>query len=102
MSARWIRKSSSACRYLCAGTVFKNKNTLILVSPDEHQGEFRKLSKNNFLIDEGIKIDGDSLDKKSLYVKVQDVMQERFKKELKDRMAAFSEAHAPRIWGLMM
>ncbi|WP_286946972.1 hypothetical protein [Acetobacterium sp. UBA5834] len=72
----------------------KQKIPLILVSPDEHQGEFRKLSKNNFLIDEGIKIDGDSLDKKSLYVKVQDVMQERFKKELKDRMAAFSEAHA--------
>ncbi|OFV70979.1 hypothetical protein [Acetobacterium wieringae] len=72
----------------------KQKIPLILVSPDEHQGEFRKLSKNNFLIDEGIKIDGDALDKKSLYVKVQDVMQERFKKELKDRMAAFSEAHA--------
>ncbi|TYC84298.1 hypothetical protein FXB42_13325 [Acetobacterium wieringae] len=72
----------------------KQKIPLILVSPDEHQGEFRKLSKNNYLIDEGIKIDGDSLDKKSLYVKVQDVMQERFKKELKDRMAAFSEAHA--------
>lgn len=72
----------------------KQKIPLILVSPDEHQGEFRKLSKNNFLIDEGIKIDGDALDKKSLYEKVQDVMQERFKKELKDRMAAFSEAHA--------
>lgn len=72
----------------------KQKIPLILVSPDEHQGEFRKLSKNNYLIDEGIKIDGDALDKKSLYEKVQDVIQELFKKELKDRMATFSEAHA--------
>jgi len=71
-----------------------DKIPLILVSPDEHQGEFRKLSKNSFLIDEGIKIDGDSLDKKSLYEKVQDVMQELFKKELKERMDNFSEAHA--------
>lgn len=71
-----------------------HKIPLILVSPDEHQGEFRKLSKNNCLIDEGIKIDGDSLDKKSLYEKVQDVMQELFKKELKERMDNFSEAHA--------
>ena len=72
----------------------KQKIPLILVSPDEHQGEFRKLSKNNYLIDEGIKIDGDALDKKNLYEKVQDVIQELFKKELKDRMATFSEAHA--------
>ncbi|UYO62530.1 hypothetical protein LNN31_17375 [Acetobacterium wieringae] len=72
----------------------KQKIPLILVSPDEHQGEFRKLSKNNCLIDEGIKIDGDALDKKSLYEKVQDVIEELFKKELKDRMATFSEAHA--------
>ncbi len=67
---------------------------LILVSPDEHQGEFRKLSKNNYLLDEGIKIDSDALDKKSLYDKVKDVMQERFNKELSERMAAFTEAHA--------
>ena len=72
----------------------KQKIPLILVSPDEHQGDFRKLSKNNYLIDEGIKIDGDALDKKNLYEKVQDVIQELFKKELKDRMATFSEAHA--------
>ena len=72
----------------------KQKIPLILVSPDGHQGEFRKLSKNNYLIDEGIKIDGDALDKKNLYEKVQDVIQELFKKELKDRMATFSEAHA--------
>ena len=72
----------------------KQKIPLILVSPDEHQGEFRKLSNNNYLIDEGIKIDGDALDKKNLYEKVQDVIQELFKKELKDRMATFSEAHA--------
>ena len=72
----------------------KQKIPLILVSPDEHQGEFRKLSKNNYLIDEGIKIDGDALDKKNLYEKVQDVIQELFIKELKDRMATFSEAHA--------
>ena len=72
----------------------KQKIPLILVSPDEHQGEFRKLSKNNYLIDEGIKIDGDALDKKNLYEKVQDVIQELFKKELKDRMATFFEAHA--------
>lgn len=71
-----------------------HKIPLILVSPDEHQGEFRKLSKNSYLIDEGIKIDGDSLDKKSLYEKVQDVMQELFKKELKERMDSFAEAHA--------
>jgi len=71
-----------------------NKIPLILVGLDEHQGEFRKLSKNNYLIAEGIKIDVDSLDKKSLYEKVQDVMKELFKKELKERMDIFSEAHA--------
>jgi len=71
-----------------------HKTPLILVSPDEHQGEFRKLTKNNYLIEAGIKIDVDSLDKKSLYEKVQDVMQELFKKELKERMDNFSEAHA--------
>lgn len=70
------------------------KIPLILVGLDEHQGEFRKLSKNNALIGEGIKIDGDSLDKKSLHEKVQEVMKELFKKELKGRMAIFAEAHA--------
>lgn len=55
---------------------------------------FENYQKNNYLIDEGIKIDGDALDKKNLYEKVQDVIQELFKKELKDRMATFSEAHA--------
>ena len=61
-----------------------HKSPLILVSPDEHQGEFRKLSKNQYLIDAGIKIDVDALDKKSLYDKVQDVIQELFKKELQE------------------
>lgn len=73
------------------------KSPLILVSPDEHQGEFRKLSKNQYLIDAGIKIDVDALDKKSLYDKVQDVMQELFKKELKERMNSFSEACAKEL-----
>jgi len=71
-----------------------NKIPLILVGLDEHQGEFRKLSKNNYLIAEGIKIDVDSLDKKSLHEKVQAVMKELFKKELKERIDVFSEAHA--------
>ncbi len=70
------------------------KIPLILVGLDEHQGEFRKLTKNNNLINEGIKIDVDSLDKKSLYEKVQDVMKELFKKELKERTDIFLEAHA--------
>ena len=73
------------------------KSPLILVSPDEHQGEFRKLSKNQYLIDAGIKIDVDALDKKSLYDKVQNVMQELFKKELKERMNSFSEACAKEL-----
>ena len=70
------------------------KIPLILVGLDEHQGEFRKLSKNNYLIDEGIKIDGESLDKKSFYEKIQGVMKELFKKELKVRIDFFAEAHA--------
>jgi hypothetical protein len=52
------------------------KIPLILVGLDEHQGEFRKLSKNNYLIDHGIKIDGVSLDKKSFQEKIQSVMKE--------------------------
>lgn len=70
------------------------KIPLILVGLDEHQGEFRKLTKNKYLINEGIKVDVDSQDKKSLHEKVQNVMKELFKKELKERMDIFSEAHA--------
>ena len=71
-----------------------SKIPLILVGLDEHQGDFRKLTKNAFLIEEGIKVDIDALDKKSLHEKVQDVMEGLFKNQLKERMAIFGEAHA--------
>lgn len=71
-----------------------HKIPLILVSPDEHQGEFRKLSKNQYLLDQAIKIDVDALDKKSLYDKVQELIQDLFKQELKERMNGFSQARA--------
>ena len=71
-----------------------HKIPLILVGLDEHQGEFRKLSKNNYLIEEGIKIAVDSLDKKALHEKVQDVMNKLFEKELQERLDSFSAAHA--------
>lgn len=67
---------------------------LILVGLDEHQGKFRKLTKNAFLIEEGIKVDIDALDKKSLHEKVQAVMEGLFKHQLKNRMEAFGEARA--------
>jgi hypothetical protein len=71
-----------------------HKIPLILVGLDEHQGEFRKISKNSFLIDEGIKVDVDALDEKELHGKVQVVMTELFRQQLKEKMDAFAEAHA--------
>ncbi|MBC3805483.1 hypothetical protein GH808_13780 [Acetobacterium fimetarium] len=70
------------------------KVPLILVGLDENQGEFRKLSKNQYLIKEGIIGDVDSMDEKTLYDKVQGVMEGIFKQQLKEWMEAFTEAHA--------
>ncbi|MBC3796345.1 hypothetical protein [Acetobacterium tundrae] len=70
------------------------KVPLILVGLDEHQGEFRKSSKNSYIINEGIKSDIDSMDEKTLHDKVQDIMKVILKKEVKERMEAFTQAHS--------
>ncbi|MBK5244969.1 MAG: hypothetical protein JJE18_08115, partial [Eubacteriaceae bacterium] len=59
-----------------------------------HQGELRKISKNPYLIKEGIKTDIDALDKKMLHEMVQNVMTELFNKQLKERMEIFNQAHS--------
>ncbi|MGV8905530.1 MAG: hypothetical protein ACOH15_02890 [Acetobacterium sp.] len=68
------------------------KIPLILVGLEQHQGEFRKTSKNPYLISEGIKSDIEAMDKTMLYEKVQNVMMDIFKQELKERMEIFKEA----------
>ncbi|MDO9494016.1 hypothetical protein [Acetobacterium sp.] len=70
------------------------KIPLILVGLDEHQGELRKLSKNPYLIKEGIKTDIDAMDKKMLHASVQNVMTKLFNQQLKERMEIFNQAHA--------
>lgn len=70
------------------------KIPLILVGLDEHQGEFRKISKNPYIVKESIKSDIDSMDEKTLHDKVQDVMEEIFKQQVKERMKIFTEAHS--------
>jgi len=70
------------------------KIPLILVGLDEHQGELRKISKNPYLLKEGIKTDIDALDKKMLHAMVQNVMTELFNQQLKERVEIFNQAHA--------
>ncbi|HEY5556685.1 hypothetical protein [Acetobacterium sp.] len=70
------------------------KIPLILVGLDEHQGEFRKISKNPYLIKEGIKSDIEAMDEKMLYEKVQNVMMDIFRQQLKERMEIFNQAHS--------
>lgn len=40
--------------------------SLLLVALQEHQGKFRKISNNNFLLPEGVSVSPDALDQKSL------------------------------------
>ncbi len=70
------------------------KIPLILVGLDENQGEFRKISKNPYLIDENVKGDSESLNLRKLHTKVQSVMKEIFDQDMKKRMKKFAEAHA--------
>ncbi|WKY44211.1 hypothetical protein Q5O14_16540 [Eubacteriaceae bacterium ES2] len=70
------------------------KIPLILIGLDEHQGEFRKISKNPYLIKEGVKIDVDAVDIKSLHQKVQKVMKDLFDQQIKEQMDIFFEAQA--------
>lgn len=70
------------------------KIPLILVGLDENQGEFRKISKNTYLIDENVKIDAESLDQRKLHGRVQAVMEGIFNHDVKERMELFAQAHA--------
>lgn len=70
------------------------KIPLILVGLDQHQGEFRKISKNPYLIKEGVKSDIEAMDEKILYEKVQNVMTDIFKRELKEQMEIFNQAYS--------
>jgi len=70
------------------------KVPLILVGLDENLGEFRKLSKNPYIVKKGIVGEVDSMDEKALYDKVEAVMEELFNQQLQERMAAFTEAHS--------
>jgi len=69
------------------------KIPLILVGLDQHQGDFRKISKNPYMIAESIKGDIESMDEKMLYEKVQEVMKIMFKQQMEERTERFSEAH---------
>jgi len=80
--------------FVLEGYSMQYKIPLILVGLEQHQGEFRKTSKNPYLISEGIKSDIEAMDKKMLYEKVQNVMMDIFKRELKERMEIFKEAYS--------
>lgn len=44
----------------------KERIPLVLVALDEHQGEFKKISRNNYLLDEGINLNFEVLNKQQL------------------------------------
>ena len=61
-----------------------SKAPLVLVALDEHQGLFRKLSKNNYLIDEGVHVDFETLDNKEIKKRSWDIIEKQYLQRTKD------------------
>lgn len=61
-----------------------SKAPLVLVALDEHQGLFRKLSKNNYLIDEGVHVDFETLDNKEIRKRSWDIIEKQYLQRTKD------------------
>lgn len=61
-----------------------SKAPLVLIALDEHQGLFRKLSKNNYLIDEGVNVDFETLDNKEIRKRSWDIIEKLYLQRTKD------------------
>lgn len=67
---------------------------LILVSLPEHQTEFRNVSKNNNLLDEGVKVDYEALDMEELKDSAWKVIEPYYIKRTQKLVDRFKEAQA--------
>jgi len=61
-----------------------SKSPLVLIALDEHQGLFRKLSKNNYLIDKGVNVDFETLDNKEIRKRSWDIIEKLYLQRTKD------------------
>jgi hypothetical protein len=67
---------------------------LVLWALPEHQGEFRKITKNKHLIDEGINHSDKELTEKKVRKEAWDVVKPRYKEEIKKIIDTYNHAHS--------
>lgn len=67
-----------------------NRAPLVLVALDENQGAFRKLSKNNFLVEDGISLDFENLNEKDLKEKSWEIIEKIYLQKTQDLIDRFN------------
>lgn len=67
---------------------------LVLVALNEHQGEFRKISHNKYLLDEGINLNFDALDKEQLKKTFWENLEPHYIRKTKELVDRFETSRA--------
>lgn len=72
----------------------KERIPLVLVTLNEHQGEFRKISRNKYLLDEGINLNFEALDKEQLKETFWEILEPLYIKRTKELVDRFETSRA--------
>lgn len=70
------------------------KRPLVLWTLPEHHGEFHKLSKNKYLLKEGVNQSDQELTEEKVLIKAWQIIKPRYEKEMQNLVERYQQAHA--------